>query len=283
MKKQTIKNYKEIFNNSVYYIYKNIDTNITLEELAYENNISKYHFHRIFKNEANDTLNNFISSIRLQKAANLLISNENSSISDIYRQCGYSSHSSFTKSFKEKFNFTPKDWRKGKYLEHTKKILKDINIKDINAQIDIVTKPNIRCAYIRHKGYNEKLKETWQFIRAVKTKYDLNKNNEIGLYHDNPSIVEKEKCHYVAAIQIDENQIIEELSSFTIPKSLCVNFIYEGEYGDILNAIRYIYQEWLKDSPYEATTLPSYVIYYKNHLIKKDDFKVEINIPIKIK
>ena len=77
MKKDTKHSRAHIVNQSLAYIYKYIDSNICLEELAKINSVSKYHFHRIFKEETGENLFDRISSIRLQKAANLLISTRN--------------------------------------------------------------------------------------------------------------------------------------------------------------------------------------------------------------
>ena len=72
MKKDTKHIRADIVNKSLNYIYKYIDTNITLDELAKLNSVSKYHFSRIFKEEVGENLFERITSIRLQKAANLL-------------------------------------------------------------------------------------------------------------------------------------------------------------------------------------------------------------------
>ena len=44
MKKQTKQDRANIVNNSLFYIYRHIDTPISLNELAQLNSISKYHF-----------------------------------------------------------------------------------------------------------------------------------------------------------------------------------------------------------------------------------------------
>lgn len=281
MKKQTKQQRADIVNKTLYYIYKYIDTNITLEELASINNISKYHFHRIIKEETSQTFQEILSSIRLQKAANLLISNKHSSISQIANQCGYSSHSSFIKAFKQKFNYTPNLWRKGSYTNFTKEILDKKYLKPLNLEAKIEVCSEIHCIYIRHNGYNKNIKNTWEKLKAFAYELNINDYEEIGLHHDNPSITPLEQCKYVAAITIN-NSFKTNLSTFTIPKSLCAVFDYEGEYGNIINAIRYIHHEWIIDKGYEITTLPLYVKYIKNHFLEDKKFKVKIYVPIKV-
>ena len=124
MKKETKQYRQKIVNNTYYYIYKNISLDISLEELAKLSSLSKYHFHRIFKEESKNTIFFELRSIRLQKAANLLITNNYSSILEIANECGYSSHSSFIKAFKKMFFYSPKEWRKEKYKEYSASLLK---------------------------------------------------------------------------------------------------------------------------------------------------------------
>jgi AraC family transcriptional regulator len=283
MKKQTLQQRADIINKSLYYIYKYIDTNITLEELSSLNKISKFHFHRIFKDETGENFSNLLTSIRLQKAANLLISNKHSTITAISSNCGYSSHSSFIKAFKKRFNFTPTQWRKGAFTEYSKEILDAKYFKHLNIEANIEVKDEIFCAYIRHKGYSKNIKFTWERLRALAYQNKIQNYDEIGLHHDNPSITPLAKCNYVAAITIPKDLKLQDtVSTLTIPKSLCAVFKYSGEYGDIINLIRYIHHEWIKDKGYEITTLPTHIKYIKNHLIEDGTFEIEVNVPIKV-
>ena len=283
MKKETLQQRADIINKSLHYIYKNIETNITLEELASLNNISRFHFHRIFKDETNENFSNMLTSIRLQKAANLLISNKHSTITEISNSCGYSSHSSFIKAFKKRFNFTPTQWKNGAFNEYSKNIIDNKYYKHLKIEADIKVKEPIYCAYIRHKGYNKNIKYTWERLRALAFQNDILEYEEIGLHHDNPSITPLENCNYVAAITIQKDmKLNNQISTLIIPKSLCAVFKYSGEYGDIINLIRYIHHEWIKDKGYEVTTLPTYIKYIKNHLVENSNFEVEVNIPIKV-
>ena len=283
MKKETKQQRADIVNNSLYYIYKNIDTFITLDELASQNNISKFHFHRIFKEETQANFSEVLTSIRLQKAANLLISNNHSTITEISFNCGYSSHSSFIKAFKKRFNVTPTQWKNGSFEEYSKYILDKKFIKQLDIEGSIQVSDPKYCAYIRHNGYGKDIKYTWERLRALAYENNITNFDEIGLHHDNPSITPLDKCNYVAAITIPKDiNLNNTISTFTIPSSLCAVFKYTGEYGDIINLIRYIHHEWIKNKGYEITTLPMYVKYIKNHLIEEGKFEIEVFVPIKV-
>ncbi len=287
MKKETKHSRAEIVNKSLAYIYSYIDKNITLDELARLNSVSKYHFHRIFKEETGENLFERISSIRLQKAANLLTINCYSTISEIAQLCGYSSHSSFIKAFKNRFTFTPTQWRKGEYINYSKKNMtldEQINNDFFSIEPLIKVAQKRICAYIRHKGYDLSVARTWDRLMAYAYEKKLNSKIQIGVFHDNPVIVPYQECHYVAAIEVDSTFVsTNSISKLEIEESLCVVFHYEGFYGDVTKLMVYIYNFWLPSSGYEAKTLPPYAVYHKNHFLEENDsFCLDFYVPISV-
>ncbi|PLY05505.1 MAG: AraC family transcriptional regulator [Arcobacter sp.] len=283
MKKETKQDRANIVNNSLFYIYKHIDSPISLDELARLNSVSKYHFHRIFKEETQTTLFETITSIRLQKAANLLIVNQYSTISEIINKCGFSSHSSFIKAFKKKFTYTPKDWRNGAYIEFSKQILKEYpRIKKIeNLEPEIKPCEAIHCAYIRHKGYDSSIKKTWERLNALAYEFEIKDCRHIALQHDNPTITPLKEASYVACIEVPKG--FKAISTFEIPKSLCAVFHLKGFKGDIINLMRYAYHFWLPTSGYESKTIPSYSIFNTNHFLNEDGrVDVDFYLPISV-
>lgn len=105
----------QIANDITYYIYTHIDTNIDIDELSSNLNVSKFHIHQIFKDVFEKNIYESIKSIRLQKASNLLLT----TITEVENMCGYSSQTSFIRVFKERFNMTPKEGNQSiKYLSY---------------------------------------------------------------------------------------------------------------------------------------------------------------------
>ena len=287
MKKDTKHTRADIVNESLSYIYKYIDTNITLDELARLNSVSKYHFHRIFKEETGENLFERIRAIRLQKAANLLISNKYSSISEIAQMCGYSSHSPFIKAFKNRFTFTPSQWKKGEYLNYSKKNLSlntQLNDDFYGLEPRVKMAPKRICAYIRHKGYDISVKKTWERLMAFSYEKKLDNRVQIGIFHDNPVITAYNECNYVAAFEVDKTFIpINSISKLEIEESLCAIFHYKGVFGDVTKLMVYIYNFWLPNSGYEAKTMPAYAIYHKNHFIEgNNNFSLDFYVPIRV-
>ena len=289
MKKDTIQQHTKIANDMIYYIYKYIDTDISLDDLSRELHVSKFHMHRIFKNEFGRNVYETIRSIRLQKAASLLLTNKNSTITQIAKMCGYSSQTSFAKVFKEKFLMTPKEWRHNGYISYIKNILKRSSsaaksTADFSSlKPTIVKMPEMQVYYIRHQGYDRSIKETWQKLQTWVLSNELHNVTQIGMHHDNPTIIPLNECQYIACIALEEKPENPTLPSLNIPQGVYAKFDFSGEYGDVLRFMNWVYFDWLIQSGYETTTNPSYAIYHKNHFLSEDEkFELSYYIPIKL-
>ncbi len=97
---------KKIIKQTLGFIGDSIQENITLEILAKNCSLSKYHFLRVFKKELGMTPHSFIINERINRA-NILIQN-GMPISEASLQVGFSDQSHFTRNFKKYFGYTPK-------------------------------------------------------------------------------------------------------------------------------------------------------------------------------
>ena len=258
-KKQTLLTHSKIANDIMNYINEHIDTDINIDQLAFDFNISKFHLHRIFKEQMGTNIYETIKSIRLQKASNLLITNRYSTITEIASMCGYSSQTSFLRAFKQRFNQTPKMWRNGGYKEYSNKILSSSQTASIS-QADfsylnpkIVKTKSKRAYYIRQKGYNSNAIQTWQKLLAWVYTNNITQYEQIGIYHDNPIITPLDSCYYVACIVPKDNNKLSNtnLPYFDIYEGICATFEVEGKYGDILKLIQWVYHHWLPNSGFK--------------------------------
>lgn len=288
MKKNTYEKRAKIANDVMNYVYKYIDTNINIDELSLELNVSKFHLHRIFKDEFGKNIYESIKSIRLQKASNLLITNKYSTITDISQMTGYSSQTSFLRAFKQRFEMTPKDWKNGGYKEYSNKIVEKItnqneNYSGFDITPSIVKMPEIKGYYIRHQGYDRSIKKTWQKLQTWIYTNDIKEYKQIALHHDNPIITPLEECQYIAIVNLENDELDDvTLPSLIIPKGIYAKFSLSGKYGDVIKLIQWVYHYWLIDSGYETTTNPSYTIYHKNHFLSDDEeFVLDYYLPIR--
>ena len=92
------------------YIHTHYFEDISINKLANICDYSEYHFMRFFKKHMGLTCIQYINNYRLEKAA-LLLTSTNNSIMDISLETGFDSLSYFNKLFKKKYNITPIEFR----------------------------------------------------------------------------------------------------------------------------------------------------------------------------
>jgi len=83
---------------------------ITLDQLAAEAAISKYHFTRLFREKIGQSPFRFLTETRLAAARNLLVTS-NMRVSEIALTCGFTAASHFTTAFTARYGSSPMDYR----------------------------------------------------------------------------------------------------------------------------------------------------------------------------
>ena len=91
-------------------IEKNIYSDLTIQEFAYLCNMSEATFKRKFVSIYNQSPAKYIQLKKLSRAKQLL-KTQPSTIANVAYDCGFSSPSSFNKSFKKNFGLTPTEYR----------------------------------------------------------------------------------------------------------------------------------------------------------------------------
>lgn len=90
-----------------------MNADFKIDEFASEMNLSKTVLHRKFKVLVGQTPNQFIRTIRLRKAASMLM-NSDLTIAEIAYLTGFNQSHYFIKCFKEAYKVTPNNFKKDK-------------------------------------------------------------------------------------------------------------------------------------------------------------------------
>jgi AraC family transcriptional regulator len=95
------------------FIDANLGRELRVDQLAQVACLSQYHFARAFKKATGHTVHQYLTTVRLERAKELLAADE-SSIADIAFQCSFSSQSNFTKAFVRLLGISPGRYRRAR-------------------------------------------------------------------------------------------------------------------------------------------------------------------------
>ena len=97
------------------YIDENYHEQIDLEVISQQAFLSRFHFHRLFRQVYKRTPHQYITQKRLDKAKDLLA--ENKPVTDVCNEVGFESIGSFSTLFKKEIGFAPTYYRNMAWLK----------------------------------------------------------------------------------------------------------------------------------------------------------------------
>ncbi|HHV97282.1 MAG TPA: helix-turn-helix transcriptional regulator [Clostridiaceae bacterium] len=100
----------EVIKSAINYIIDNINSDITLNDIAEHVSLSPNYLSKIFKDETGKNIQDFITQERMERAKKLLLST-NMKIEEISFEVGYNNTAYFIRRFKEMYGKTPKKFR----------------------------------------------------------------------------------------------------------------------------------------------------------------------------
>ncbi|MDD4166811.1 MAG: AraC family transcriptional regulator, partial [Endomicrobiaceae bacterium] len=103
-------------NKVITIIHRDIGSNISVNKIAEEINVSASYLQRIFKLHFSTSIMKYINNIRLQLAKNHLV-NTNDSINQILKKYGFRSKQQFVYQFKSIYQMTPVQFRNAYFTQ----------------------------------------------------------------------------------------------------------------------------------------------------------------------
>ena len=188
-----------IINQAISYIFDHIDEEISVDDVAKHCSYSKYHLMRLFKEDTDEALYQFIKRVRIERSAWKLKVEKDRSVTEIGTDYGYSA-SNFATAFKKHLNISPTDFRKtSEQLVEQSSFSHGISLDDIEdsgKRITVEYMEPMLVVYERKKGNYHHLPAEWcKFIE----KYSYLASEDtlyIECTIDDPSITDEDSCMF---------------------------------------------------------------------------------------
>jgi len=299
------------------YIEKHLDEEITLDKIAQIACFSPFHFHRIFSTLAGETPNTFIQRIRIEKAAQKLKNEGNTSISEIASDCGFVSAAHFSRTFRKYFGLTAKEFREtekavfvkdGFYYSKNGQLTRKINqlCPDFRVQlcsdnlsqfihsdfiimdtkVEIKEMPELNVVYCRHTGqFNQIGKAYEKLMKWAGPRGLLNfpQTKTLTVYHDDPAITAIEQVRQSACITVENDVKVDgEIGKMKLESGKYAVGHFEIDEKGFEKAWNTMCL-WFTESGYQPREGYPYELYYNSpDEDTKRRFVLDICIPVKL-
>ena len=291
--------YIQRVNTVIGYIRQNLNDDLSLNTLAKVANFSPFHFHRIFKAITDETVNDLVTRMRLERAANLLRTIPKLSITAAAFEVGFSSVSAFSRAFKKHFGISTRQWDKKSPLENSKNCqFRDefprYTIKELSNfgkidhfKVQIRSLPQQHLAYIRvfdsYRSF-ERIKDTyyrlleWYQARGGR----LNSFSLYGMSQDNPDVTPLKLCRFDWCIKVPTDWQGEgEVNITDFPACRVAAIRCAGDLDHENKVIQYLFRYWLPRSRYQPANLPGIEIYRRQpDEMEWKKFDIDCAVPV---
>jgi AraC family transcriptional regulator len=282
-------NHIDRINLIIEYIETHLDKNLDLSSLAAKSALSKYHFHRIFKALLGEQPLQYVERRRITRAAQALLKS-NKRIIDIAFDFGFSSHESFTRTFKKWFLLTPSQFRKVKPNTRFENMAR-IGPLDLRLSKG-VAKPNpliIHKSNFSISGYVYSGNDTlaidllWEKLWKTINEQSIlaGDNRFFGTCFHDLDMRNNEVFEYYAGIEYGHSKKIPKgFKIIDIPENDYAIFTHRGSIQMIEKTYDQIYGNWIPFSEYTPTMDLDIIVVDRRFAGRDEKNEVDILIPV---
>jgi len=290
--------YVERVNRAIDHVVKNLADPMRLEDVAKAADFSPFHFHRVFKAFLGETLNQFVKRQRLERALFLMSHVPRRSLTDVALDCGFSSSSDFSRSFKQHYGVPPsvfdlENFRNVRREELERVLSSQIGSAHITTlpagenpdgfEVKLRNLPARTVAYIRvFEPYREGVAQAaCERLLAWAIERGLADGQWLGYMWDEPEIVALADCRYDVALVVDDVDPAGEIGRFEFPPMCVAEVVLSGDLALEARAIDWLYKTWLPRSGYVPDHQPAFEAWIGRPFAHGNDhFEIACQLPI---
>jgi AraC family transcriptional regulator len=257
-------------NRAIDHIVSRLDAPLTLDEVARAAHVSPFHFHRLFRAATGQTLNQFVTRLRLEKALSLMARQPRRGLTEVALAAGFSSLSDFSRCFKQRFGVAPSRYDLPAHRARQREALRatvparpaapDAANPD-GFTVTLRELPAFSVAYLRvADAYREGAVPAaaarlvaWAEARGVAD------NAWFGYMWDDPEVVALADCRYDVAVQVERSMAaVGEVGRYDFPAMRVAQVTVRGGLDLEMRALEWLFDVWLPRSPWLPADLPCF-------------------------
>lgn len=275
------------------HVERNLSDNLSVEGLAEVGCFSPYHFHRVFGAVVGEPLMAFVTRLRLEKAAKLLVHEPATPVSRIAERVGMPDSSVFARAFRRQFGVSASAWRAGKrppdanrkqgkedrkrsqdlggpedHLEGTLFTRRfPMSNQDVQIQVEVRDATPKALAYVRHIGPYAGDAElfgrlfgkvfAWTGARGLLGP----EARALTIYHDDPEVTLADKLRISVGVTVPAGTAVDgEIGMLEIPGgkyAVATCAIHPGQYIAAWNAL----MGWFPSSGWQPDDRPCFELH----------------------
>lgn len=262
---------------------------------------SPYHFHRVFQALMGETLADFVKRLRLERALFLMAHApaRRRSLARIALNCGFSSSSDFSRSFKQRFGVPPSAFDIGAWrAEHRAALERSIpastaefHLRRLPAasnpdafKVKTRDLPARTVAYIRvaNPYQGGAVVGAAERLVAWAERHGLADGQWLGYQWENPELVPLERCRYHVAVEAERFTAAGEVGRFRFPAMTVAEIEVRGGIDLELRALQWLYGVWLPRSGYVPADHPCFEAWIGRpfgHGVER--FELRVQLPVR--
>ena len=271
----------QLVNQSIDYIMQHLDEDLSVESVAGQFFISKYHFSRIFKAVTGESVYAFMKRCKVDQSAVDMKLNPEKSITDIGLDYGYSS-SNYSSVFKKHHDASPVKFRQSiptssmpvpftpERTAHFK------TAQEYSSRIEIQELSDFFVLYERFIGNYVELEKHWYRFLDLYQAYLQEETILVERFFNDPAITNSSQCICDICMTVGECGLDNLMR---IQGGRWAVYHFDGEIKDIFETLQGIFNVWLPRSGYRMAQRYGLNIY---RYIDREKHRVRMDLCIPI-
>lgn len=270
------------------HVHRHLSEPLTLNELAQVACFSPHHFHRVFRALTGETPHGFVRRVRLERANYLRAHHPGRTLTDIALDCGFSSSSDFSRTFRKVYGVAPRDFdldahRRARRSDLPMRAPAEAAHNPDGFEVVLRELParHVACLAIA-EPFDGGVPEGAARLMAWADARGLGQGAWLGYMWEEPEISAMAHCRYVVAVVVPADTPTDgEVGLVRLPPMRVAEVSIDGDLHLETRAFDWLYGCWLPSSGYVPDHHPAFEAWVgRPYAHGEERFTLAVQLPV---